>query len=266
MPRCPSCESNSTLSRMGPLRINDRTIGTMNLTEKALSGVLTDPFQYTACEADAETGLYYYRARYYDSNSGRFLNEDPVGFQGGINSYRYVLNDPTDITDPSGLCPRKKCDAPFPSKNPTTARLAQLVFAEGNGTPVGDLAIASVVVNDANYGNPREFGNGIIGVINKKFAATGNALFNSVSTADKVGNLNADNCQRYKNALSAAIAAQAPGGTNTDALFYFDITIGAPPWMRAAIQAGYVIPAAVPGGAGPGANYLFAPKGSYGTD
>src|SRR5579859_7481900 len=53
----------------------------------------------------------YYRARYYDSNSGKFLNEDPAGFQGGINAYRYVFNDPTDIMDPSGLCPRKKCDA-----------------------------------------------------------------------------------------------------------------------------------------------------------
>lgn len=90
---------------MGPLRINDRTIGTMNLTEKALSGVLTDPFQYTACEADAETGLYYYRARYYDPSVGRFLNEDPIEFVGGIDFYRYAVNNPINLEDPTGFNP-----------------------------------------------------------------------------------------------------------------------------------------------------------------
>jgi RHS repeat-associated protein len=76
----------------------------MNLTEKALSGVLTDPFQYTACEADAETGLYYYRARYYDPMSGRFLSEDPIGLSGGdVDLYAYVWNDPTTLVDQLGL-------------------------------------------------------------------------------------------------------------------------------------------------------------------
>jgi hypothetical protein len=46
--------------------------------------------------------LYYYRARYYDPTSGRFLSEDPIGFEGGINLYAYVLNDPLDLIDPSG--------------------------------------------------------------------------------------------------------------------------------------------------------------------
>ena len=47
--------------------------------QTASSGSLTNPFQYTARESDPETGLYYYRARYYDSNSGRFLGGDPIG-------------------------------------------------------------------------------------------------------------------------------------------------------------------------------------------
>ena len=38
----------------------------------------------------AETGLYYYRARYYDPANGRFINEDPVGFKAGQNFYAYV--------------------------------------------------------------------------------------------------------------------------------------------------------------------------------
>jgi RHS repeat-associated protein len=46
----------------------------------------------------------YYRARYYDPNAGRFLNEDPVAFlSGGINFYRYVENSPLDFKDPNGL-------------------------------------------------------------------------------------------------------------------------------------------------------------------
>ncbi|MBV9183958.1 MAG: RHS repeat-associated core domain-containing protein [Acidobacteria bacterium] len=48
-------------------------------------------------------GLYFYRARYYDSSAGRFLSEDPTGFDGGIDFYPYVLNDPTTLVDPSGL-------------------------------------------------------------------------------------------------------------------------------------------------------------------
>jgi RHS repeat-associated protein len=75
----------------------------------ASSGLLTNPFQYTGRESDPETGLYYYRARYYDSNNGRFTNEDPTAFEGGINFYVYVDNDPQDFTDPYGL-KKYKCD------------------------------------------------------------------------------------------------------------------------------------------------------------
>lgn len=45
----------------------------------------------------------YYRARYYDASSGRFLTDDPEGFNAGVNTYAYVLNNPADYTDPFGL-------------------------------------------------------------------------------------------------------------------------------------------------------------------
>ena len=54
-------------------------------------------------ENGTETGLYYYRARYYDPAAGRFVSEDPSGFRAEINFYRYVFDRPVDFGDPLGL-------------------------------------------------------------------------------------------------------------------------------------------------------------------
>jgi len=61
-------------------------------------------FAYTAREYDAETGLFYYRARYYDPAVGRFIQVDPIGFEGeDANLFRYVGNQSPNATDPTGL-------------------------------------------------------------------------------------------------------------------------------------------------------------------
>ncbi len=61
------------------------------------------PYSYTGREYDDESGLYYYRARYYDPVLGRFLSEDPIGFNAGDqNFYRYVLNNPVNLIDATG--------------------------------------------------------------------------------------------------------------------------------------------------------------------
>ena len=71
--------------------------------EASIEGI-ANPFTYTGREQDPESGLYYYRARYYDPEIGRFLSEDPIGFTArDLNLYRYVGNNPVKFVDPDGL-------------------------------------------------------------------------------------------------------------------------------------------------------------------
>jgi RHS repeat-associated protein len=57
---------------------------------------------YTGQRYDADTGLYYYKNRYYSPKLGRFLSKDPLGMIDGPNLYAYVNNDPTNWVDPMG--------------------------------------------------------------------------------------------------------------------------------------------------------------------
>lgn len=71
--------------------------------ETSRSTTVNNPFQFAGREND-ETGLYYYRARHYSPKWGRFVSQDPIGFEGGdSNLYAYVGNNPVDFTDPTGL-------------------------------------------------------------------------------------------------------------------------------------------------------------------
>lgn len=67
------------------------------------SGTSLTRYDYTGRERDADTGLLYYRARWYDPQVGRFISEDPIGLTGGINQFAYVGNNPQNRKDPSGL-------------------------------------------------------------------------------------------------------------------------------------------------------------------
>jgi RHS repeat-associated protein len=66
-------------------------------------------YALTGREWDPETGLYYYRARYYDPRSAGFISEDPVDFKDGLSRYTYVLANPTNLIDPSGRTPKRMC-------------------------------------------------------------------------------------------------------------------------------------------------------------
>jgi RHS repeat-associated protein len=61
-----------------------------------------NPHFFTGRQLDSETQLYFYRARYYDASSGRFITRDPLPFQDGMNNYAYVKNNPLNFVDPHG--------------------------------------------------------------------------------------------------------------------------------------------------------------------
>ena len=73
--------------------------GKATLTTNVYALNLRFPGQYF----DAETNLHYNYFRDYDPTVGRYLQSDPIGLDGGINTYVYALNSPVNFTDPFGL-------------------------------------------------------------------------------------------------------------------------------------------------------------------
>jgi RHS repeat-associated protein len=64
-------------------------------------------YRFTAKERDGETGLYHHGARYYAPWLGRWTSSDPVGLDGGLNTYLYAAANPTMLVDPGGTAPKK---------------------------------------------------------------------------------------------------------------------------------------------------------------
>jgi len=60
-------------------------------------------FLYTARPFDPDTGLQYNLNRWYDAGTGRWLSEDPISYNAGMNLYEYVGNRPMLATDATGL-------------------------------------------------------------------------------------------------------------------------------------------------------------------
>ncbi|MBX3306825.1 MAG: RHS repeat protein [Nitrospira sp.] len=84
-------------------------------------GTVEQPYTYTGRELDAESGLYYYRARTYDPAIGRFIERDGLRSEvrTGKNLYVYVNNNPVRQIDPFGLaadyCPecKQRCQGDY---------------------------------------------------------------------------------------------------------------------------------------------------------
>jgi RHS repeat-associated protein len=97
-------------------------------------------FTYTSREFDRETGLMFYRARMYNPQIGRFISEDPIGSEGGINLYRYSRNCTTNYIDPDGL-------DPCCSQGDVSACVDRCVSCSG-----GDLALAALGLSATSAG------------------------------------------------------------------------------------------------------------------
>jgi RHS repeat-associated protein len=94
-------------------------------------------------ESRDASGLYYRRNRYYDSENGRFTQEDPIGLGGGMNAYGFAGGDPISYHDPYGLCPE------IPGTTAPCSFFA-VVMGEARGASKDfQVAVASVIRNRA---------------------------------------------------------------------------------------------------------------------
>ena len=67
-------------------------------------GIATDiPLRFAGQVFDADTGLHYNYFRDYDPWTGRYIQSDPIGLEGGLNTFTYAIGNPIGYTDPQGL-------------------------------------------------------------------------------------------------------------------------------------------------------------------
>ncbi|MBU2714126.1 RHS repeat-associated core domain-containing protein, partial [Zooshikella harenae] len=89
---------------------------------------------------DPESELFYNYHRYYDQSLGRYVTSDPIGLQGGLNTFGYALGDPVRYSDSKGL------DIAVINNGPT------------DGNPIGHSAIAITGHGVYSYGNSTPLG------------------------------------------------------------------------------------------------------------
>jgi RHS repeat-associated protein len=95
------------------------------------------PYGYTGRRFDSETGLWYFRARYFDSGLGRFISRDPLGYVDGMSTYRgYYI--PMNV-DPTGkIVPPDEIGPDKPDKDPYKLDEDEIRVTASIGDPVGD--------------------------------------------------------------------------------------------------------------------------------
>ena len=204
-------------------------------------------YGYSGREYEADTGLYYFRARYYDPEMGRFLTKDPIGLAGGhTNLYLYCGNDPVNCTDPTGMI------------DPATAAvlIGGGIGAVAGGTSAylagGDtsqIATAVAIGAAAGAGSVIAGASGIVAAI-----AGGGAVgfVSDFANQTLVGGSSLSELNYTSIAASTAVGAISGGvgGIAGTRAFFNTPVIGNPVGVGSAITAGHISGAIVGGGIG----------------
>lgn len=145
------------------------TFGNLTLS----TGAIVNPFRFSGREFDTETGLGYYRARYYDPQIGRFLSEDPKRFVSGVNFYSYVKNNSPNLVDPFGFAGSHPAsidlawnEARLLLSDPNCAKFLKDLFVSLHNLPNLDLFLENfdntnfgfTPKNDPYIGNRKDWG------------------------------------------------------------------------------------------------------------
>ncbi len=114
----------------------------------------TNLFRFSSKKFESRSGLYYFGARYYDAEVGRWLTRDPLGFADGMNPYLYVNNNPINLVDPYGLCgERRNSWVDFFFDQNTFGDSIKLWQASGGDVGLKSLAVIGVfaTITDAGF-------------------------------------------------------------------------------------------------------------------
>lgn len=122
-------------------------------------------YRFTGMERDEETGLSYHSARYYIPWLGRWLSSDPIGLGGGINSYRYVSDNPVGKIDKTGHAEADTSNVDVGKLRPINEELNKLVndrmtairleMGIKQGDKLTDAQRRTFVEKVSEFGNPK---------------------------------------------------------------------------------------------------------------